>query len=327
MWAAPLAALDNSATMQPTRATGTVHRQSRAGGTGRRAERRAQEQAAARQRKLVALAMALIVVMLAGLVVLRVVSGSNSNAAASGPAPASLVQAITSVPATTLSQVGRGTATQLPTPVRTDIERGPSGLPLVTYIGAEYCPFCAAQRWPLIVALSRFGTFDNLQLSHSASDDVYPNTPTFSFVGSTFSSPYLEFDPVELQSNVRTGNTYQQLQTPTPAQSNLLRTYDAPPYVSASAAGSIPFTDFAGQYLVSGASFDVGTLRGMTQEQVATALADPSSPQAQAILGSANVLTAAICSATGNTPANVCGDPAIAALQATLAATPAPGKN
>jgi hypothetical protein len=306
--------------MQRSRATGTIRREAHSG-------RRAHEQSAARQRNLVFLAAAAIVLVLAALVVLRLTSTSNSNQTASGPAPESLVQAVTSVPEASLAQVGRGTATQLPTPVRADIERSLTGLPLVTYIGAEYCPFCATERWPLIVALSRFGTFDNLQLSHSAADDVYPNTPTFSFVGSTFTSPYLEFDPVELQSNVRTGSTYQQLQTPTPSQTNLLRTYDAPPYVPASAAGSIPFLDFAGQYLVSGASYDVGTLRGMTQDQVAAALADPSSPQAQAILGSANVLTAAICNATGNTPANVCNDPVIAALQATLATTPVPGKN
>jgi hypothetical protein len=30
------------------------------------------------------------------------------------------------------------------------------------YIGAEYCPYCAAERWPLVMALSKFGTFSNL---------------------------------------------------------------------------------------------------------------------------------------------------------------------
>ena len=313
--------------MQQTRASGRAPSDGQRP-TGRRAARRAQEEAAARQRRLVIIAAAAIVLVLAAFVVVRLVSSSNSSAAAtaSGPAPDSLVSAITSVPAASLNQVGRGAVAQLPTPVRTDIQRGPDGLPVVTYLGAEYCPFCAGERWPLIIALSRFGTFTNLQLSHSAADDVYPNTPTFSFVGSTYSSPYLTFNPVELQSNVRSGNSYQALQTPTPAQSNLLQTYDAPPYVPAASAGSIPFIDFAGQYLVSGASYDVGTLRGMSQDQVAAALQDPSSKQAQAILGSANALTAAICSATGNMPADVCSDPAVSSLQATLAATPAPSK-
>jgi hypothetical protein len=294
---------------------------------GHRAARRAQEQAAARQRRLVTIAASVIVLALAALVVVRLVSSSNSGApTASGPAPASVTDAVSGVDASTLSGVGRGTLAQLPTPVRTDIQRGPNGLPLITYVGAEYCPFCAGERWPLIVALSRFGTFDNLQLSHSASNDVYPNTPTFSFVGSSYSSPYVDFSPVELQSNVPSGSGYQQLQTPTPDQTSLLKKYDAAPYVPASSAGSIPFIDFAGQYLVSGASYDVGTLHGMTQQQVADALQDPKSPQAQAILGAANALTAAICSATGNQPTNVCSDPAVMSLQATMAATPVPGQ-
>jgi hypothetical protein len=319
--------------MQQTRSSGRApggdQRDARSGQPGRRAARRAQEQAAARQRRLVAIAASVIVLVIAALIVVRLVSSSNSSSAAtaSGPAPDSVVNAVTNVDASTLNQVGRGTVAQLPTPVRADIQRGPNGLPQVTYVGAEYCPFCAGERWPLIVALSRFGTFSNLQLSHSASDDVYPNTPTFSFVGSTYTSPYIEFSPVELQSNVRSGGSYQQLQTPTPDQSSLLQKYDGPPYVPPSGAGSIPFIDFAGQYIVSGASYDAGTLRGMSQEQVAAALQDPSSPQAQAILGSANALTAAICTTTGNMPANVCTAPEIASLQATLAATPVPGQH
>jgi hypothetical protein len=75
--------------------------------------------------------------------------------------------------------------------------------------------------------------------------------------------------------------------------------------------------------VVSGASFDVGVLRGMTAEQIGSALGDPSTAQAKAILGGANALTAAICTATGNTPNEVCGQAAVKALQATLAAAPA----
>src|SRR5205823_15010475 len=45
----------------------------------------------------------------------------------------------------------------------------PSGKPEVLYIGAEYCPFCAAERWSLVYALARFGTFKGLLLSTSSS--------------------------------------------------------------------------------------------------------------------------------------------------------------
>jgi hypothetical protein len=241
-----------------------------------------------------------------------------------GPVPPDVLASVTQVPASTFDQVGRGTAASLPVPARADVRRGPNGLPLVTYIGAEYCPFCAAERWSLVVALSRFGQFSDLKASHSASDDVFPNTPTFSFVGSTYTSQYLDFSAVELQSNVRAGRLYAPLQTPTPDQEQLLRQYDAPPYVPASSAGAIPFIDIADQYVISGASYDVGVLRGQTMESIAQSLADPSSPRAQAIIGGANAITAALCAATGDAPHDVCGQAAIQSLESTLAATPVP---
>ena len=48
------------------------------------------------------------------------------------------------------------------------------------YIGAEFCPICATQRWPMTVALSHFGTFSNLQQTHSAVSDG--NIPTLSYL-------------------------------------------------------------------------------------------------------------------------------------------------
>jgi hypothetical protein len=292
-----------------------------------RAARHAREQAATRQRRVVTIAASIIVVLIVGLVAVRLITSGNSGAGTPNqPAPDALVAQVTGIDPGLLDQVGRGTLQQLPSPIRADVEKGPNGLPVVTYVGAEYCPFCAGERWPLIMALGRFGTFSGLELSHSATDDVYPNTATFSFVSASYSSSYVDFSPVELQTNVRSGSGYEQLQTPTPAQTTLLQKYDAAPYVAAQQAGSIPFIDFGGQYAVAGASFDVGVLRGMTQEQIAGALTDPSTPQSKAILGSANALTAAICSATQNAPSTVCGDPVVQAIQASLAATPVPGK-
>jgi hypothetical protein len=240
------------------------------------------------------------------------------------PVPPEVLASVANVPATTFEQVGRGATVSLPVPVRAQVQRGPNGLPQVTYIGAEYCPFCAAERWSLVVALSRFGQFTDLKTSHSASDDVFPNTPTFSFVGASYTSQYLDFSAVELQSNVRSGAGYAPLQTPTPEQEQLLRQYDAPPYVQANSAGSIPFIDIAKQYVVSGASYDVGVLRGQSMQSIAQSLADPNSPRAQAIDGGANGISAALCAATGDTPRDVCGQPAIQSLETSLAATPAP---
>ena len=44
-------------------------------------------------------------------------------------------------------------------------------LPVVFFYGAEFAPYAAAERWPLILALSRFGTFHRLGLMQSSSDD------------------------------------------------------------------------------------------------------------------------------------------------------------
>ena len=32
-----------------------------------------------------------------------------------------------------------------------------NGKPEMLYIGAEFCPYCAASRWSMALALSRFG--------------------------------------------------------------------------------------------------------------------------------------------------------------------------
>ncbi len=270
------------------------------------------------------LAAGAVAVVLAGLVAARLLTQAGAPAAEEGPLPPEVMADLTSVPPTTFEEADRAGVQTMPIPIRATVQRGPTGLPLITYIGAEYCPFCAAERWPLVVALSRFGTFSGLRLSHSAADDVYPNTATLSFYGSSYTSQYVEFSAVELQSNVRSGGKYRDLQTPTPAQENLLPTYDTPPYVPPSSAGAIPFLDVANQYMVTGSNFDVGLLRGLTQAQIAAMLKDGTTDSARAILGTANVLTAAVCSATADNPPDVCGQPVVRTQEAALAALPAP---
>jgi hypothetical protein len=83
-----------------------------------------------------------------------------------------------------------------------------NGKPLVVYVGAEYCPYCAAERWAAVIALSRFGTFSGLGQTHSSSTDVYPNTATLSFHGASYTSQYLQFQGVETQSNQPQGTGY-----------------------------------------------------------------------------------------------------------------------
>ncbi|MGF7233737.1 MAG: DUF929 family protein, partial [Frankia sp.] len=245
--------------------------------------------------------------------IVKVSGGGSSSAApgATGPASAAVVTGVTKVPASTLNTVGVGSVSALPQPLDAPALTA-DGKPRVLYIGAEYCPYCAAERWGMAVALSRFGTWSGLRTTSSSASDVDPSTPTLSFHGATFTSPYLSFTGVEQTTNVPDGNGgYKPLDTPTAADAALLTKYDAPPYVSSSSQGAIPFVDIGGRYLISGASYDPKLLANKTHEQIAASLADPKNTIAKAIDGTANTITATLCSITKNKPASVCNNPTI----------------
>ena len=259
-----------------------------------------------------------VLVILAAFLIFKAVSGTSGSSApssATGTAlPASVIKDLTTVPAATLESVGSGSAypksiSPVSAPALTS-----AGKPEVLYIGAEYCPYCAAERWAMAVALSRFGTFSGLHGIHSSSSDVYASTPTVTFYKSRYTSKYLTFTPVEEETTDQ--NT--PLQKPTAAQSALAAKYDNPPYVPTQSANAIPFIDFGGKYLVHGAQYNPQLLHGMTWAEVAAAVNDGTSQVAQGADGAANMITAAICKMTGNQPSGVCSSPAIKTLQGQL---------
>lgn len=216
-----------------------------------------------------------------------------------------VVATITSLPASDFDAVGQGSATNLIKPVSGAALVDASGKPIVFYMGAEYCPYCAAERWPMIIALSRFGTFSGLETTTSSSSDVYPNTATFTFRGATYTSAYLDFQSVETSDR-----TQAPLQSPTAAQQQLVSKYDS--------SGVIPFVDLGNRYAFTGAMFLPDKVTGMSWQAVADAIQQPDSPQAQAILGSANLITAALCKLTSGQPAAVCSSSSIQALEQKL---------
>jgi hypothetical protein len=252
------------------------------------------------------------------LVAVALTSGGGSKAATTTPAPADVVQATTNVPPDKLAAVGLGPSNIQPPKATTGNQPAltSNGLPEVLFMGAEYCPYCAAERWPMVVSLSRFGTFSHLGATESATNDVFPGTKTFSFYGSSYSSPYLVFTPVEMQSNQPSGNGYATLQQPTAAQQKLLQQYDTPPYTQSS--GGIPFVDFGNRYIVSGASYSPQVLQNQSMTAIAGSLVDPTNQIAQNINGTANILTAAICQMTNNQPGQVCNTPTITAAKGKL---------
>jgi thiol-disulfide isomerase/thioredoxin len=249
-----------------------------------------------------------VIAIVVAVIVVKISSGSSSSPSSStgSTQPASVVNQITGVPASALDSVGNGgssTYANVQTIKGSGSTLTSGGKPEILYMGAEYCPYCAAERWAMAVTMSRFGTFSGLHFIHSSSTDVYPSTPTLTFYKSTYQSNYINFTPVEWYSESNT----KVLQTPTAAQLATFQKYDAPPYVqSSSDSGSFPFVDFGNKYVIVGASYNPQVLAGKTWAQVAAALNDPSNPISKAVLGVANQMTAAICKLTNGQPGSVC---------------------
>ena len=256
------------------------------------AERAARKRAEARRRFLVAGgAITAVLAIVVALVAVKLTASPAHRTASESLAPATIVRQVTSVPAATLAQVSPGQAVTLLEQVK---KPGPlltvDGKPAVVFVSEESCPFCAAERWPLAVALAHFGTWSQLGSTRSSATDIYPDTATLSFRTAHYSSAELTLRMTELADNAG-----RPLQAQTPLDTKLIGTYDVPPYVnSVDQSGAVPFLDIANHYILAGAQYDPQVLAGLSAAQIASQLSNPSSRVAQAVDGSAKVIITAI---------------------------------
>lgn len=163
-----------------------------------------------------------------------------------------------------------------------------SGKPEVLFVGTESCRFCGIERWGLVVALSRFGTFSGLHLSQSETT-APPVVRSFTFAGARYQSPYLSFTAVDGSAS---------LGRLTGPRRSVLRAVDP--------TGVVPFVDVANRTRDVGATASPTPLAGTPWGALAASLRDPRSKAGQTIAATAEVLTAEICRATGGQPAPVC---------------------
>jgi hypothetical protein len=280
------------------------------------------------------LAIGLVVVIVATLVIIKVASGGPSTGSGShafSPIDTTTYNQLTKIPASVFNTVGITSSVAPVTPPITLKGQPPltaknsagATVPDVLYVGAEYCPYCAAQRWSTIIALSRFGTWSGLGNMASYAHDYDPNTPTFTFVRATYKSQYLVFTGVEEFTNYIDASTsyYKVLQKPTSAQTAIIKKYDTSKYVtglSSSDGNPIPFMSFDNQFIVSGASFSPDMFISLNRTEIAAGLSDASNPITEAIIASANYQSAAICSLTHNEPANVCTSSGVMAAKTAM---------
>lgn len=149
----------------------------------------------------------------------------------------------------------------------------------IVYVGAEFCPYCAMERWAIVMALEQYGNFSNLSQITSSEDNV----PTYTFVGSTFTSSKIDFQPAEIENNGYPNPS--SLQSMNNIQSQLFNKY--------SKQGYFPFLCIGGKiYQVgAGASFSLGSFSKQSPSTVQNQIYAKSGPLYQQIHTEAVLMT------------------------------------
>src|SRR4051794_36222191 len=130
----------------------------------------AQQRADQRRRALIIISSVVAVALIGAIIAIAAVNSGGSSKKTpetKTAASASLINQVASVPEAPLASVGKGGAAgglkAINDPPLTN-----AGKPEVLFIGGEFCPYCAGERWALVQALSRFGTFSGLSQIHSS---------------------------------------------------------------------------------------------------------------------------------------------------------------
>jgi Domain of unknown function (DUF929) len=238
-----------------------------------------------------------VVIVVAVLVVVGL--NSTSSGPPREPFPAAAQAKLTNIPVPTLVEATADKNLSLYYPqAATGGHLTSAGKPEMLFIGAEYCPICATQRWVMLVALSHFGTFTNLSKTHSALSDG--DIPTLSFYGSHFTSPYLTFTPVETYTNQPSGGYYKPLQTPSAEQVSLWKANES------GGSEAFPFVDIGGVWALTSSQFSDTILEGHSFDSIVNSIGSNENTIGVNVNASAAILTKAICDVTNQQPGSVC---------------------
>jgi hypothetical protein len=244
------------------------------------------------------------------------VAGASVKRLAAGTASASLKQAASvngvQVPDTVLEQIGLAAGVSGPYVLKDKPALTERGKPVVIYIGADFCPYCATARWALEIALAKFGTMTDGPAVSSSAADVDPNTASFGLHGSHYTSSYFSWEAAD-----GVGSGFPSRANMTTQELSAYKTFDKAPYTAY--AGSIPFIDIDNRYLVLGSNASIAPLQGLTASEITKDLREPSSRVARAMDGAANYAIAALCSIAGNGAAAICSAHFVARAESTWA--------
>lgn len=180
-----------------------------------------------------------------------------------------------------------------------------SGKSLVYFMGAGFCPFCAAERWAIVKALERFGKWEGVVEDKSAGhDEKYLNVPTFNLARAKYSS-----DAVEFAGKETADRNFEPLQELDDKDYEILDMYNPDQM--------IPFLLVDGQYMQAGAGFSPELIQNMSHNAVREELAKPGSQINRAIQAEIDNITALLCKSTGG-KGGACNTESVKTLTAKL---------
>lgn len=182
---------------------------------------------------------------------------------------------------------------------RAGLQSHTGSTPKLVFIGAQYSPFAAAERWAVVKALGQLGSFSGLRsgLSQSGQSGLQA-IPTFDLLHARYRSAYVLFDHKDLED--RAGHRLQRLSA---RESRLLASYDP--------SGTIPLV-LIGDYAMAGSGYPPRDIEGKSFETIQKALQHTVvEGYVQEINAEANVITALLCHTGGGLPRAVCARAAV----------------
>jgi hypothetical protein len=172
-----------------------------------------------------------------------------------------------------------------------------SGKLYVFFMGAEYSPYCAAERWAIVRALQKFGQWDGLKQTMSAArDEAFLNLPTYDFTNATYNSLNIDFASRETKDR-----EFKPLQKLLKTEEKLVRKFNPDK--------EIPFLLIGGRFMQIGSGFTPKIFIGHTFRQTETELKKVESEIRKTIDDEANIISALLC---------VCGLPPELCKEASL---------
>jgi len=170
----------------------------------------------------------------------------------------------------------------------------------VFFMGAEHCPYCAAERWAIVRALSKYGQWSGLKQTMSAArDEPFLNLPTYDLIEATYTSPHIEFVSREIKDR-----DFKPLQKLLKTEEKIVRRYNPEKH--------IPFLLIGGRFMQLEAGFSAKIFIGHTFRQTETELKKIESEIRKAIDDEANIISALMCVA--GLPPELCKETGVAEL-------------